>query len=649
MATKISIDFETYSEEDLLSAGAWRYSEHPSTDVLCIAYSIDGADPKLWAPHYNSPPTELFKAMEDDHRIYAWNALFEIAIWKNVCEKKLGWPKLDIEKVIDSMAIACSYTLPAKLKSCAEVLNTYYQKDSKGDNLIRKLSVPQKKGRLKREDAQELFDDLYIYCMQDVRTEMDILNNLPSQTLSDAEQEVWLMNLKSNLNGIKVDIEGVDHALSVIAENYHPLERKCLELTGGVGFSQLSKLRDWVASQGEMLEGLTKSDVDNLLSKKDLPSNIKEVLQIRKGLSKTSIAKYKAIKSCISTDNKVRGVSFYHGASTGRFAGRMVQLQNLPRGEIEDLHLWADKIKDMSLEEIEKNIGPVMVVFSGLIRSMFVSNEGTEFFVADYANIESRVLAWMAGQKDLIEAFEKDIDIYKYMASLIFNKEIDHIEKNGIERFIGKQIVLGCGYGMGNKKFQITCKNNGKEVSENLAEKAIKMFREKNNKIPNMWYSVEKMAIKAIKNKGTCYGTHMCKFIFQGNFLYIKLPSGRKLSYYKPILRDKKTPWDSIVSEIKFMGVDSFTKKWEEQGTYGGKLVENIVQGVARDLLVYGMQKIIEGGYTLITTIHDEIIAEREKGKGNIKEFENLMASIPPWGEGCPVVANGWKGERYRK
>lgn len=644
----VSIDFETFSEVEIKKTGAWRYAQDPSTEVLCMAYSVNNADPELWLPGQPMPAV-----LAEADEIRAWNAGFEIAIWRHVCERLYGWTKVPLEKFVDSMAVAASFAFPMKLEDAAKAVGSPMLKDAAGKRLLNKFSKPRKptktnpSTRLLPSDDPEDFRLLCEYCRQDVRAEQAVVAKLPKMNLSANEQRVWQMDLRANMRGIRVDTKMVDHIIAKAEEHGERLERECEAITGGLRSSQREAILNWAEGVGCPLPGYTAEFVRDSLKEITNPQ-VRRVLEIRQSLSKTSVKKYPAIKACVGFDGRIRGMTVYHGATTGRFAGRLVQLQNLPRGTVKKADKLAKYVAALSLDDMSLLVDDPMELFSSLVRSALLPSEGMELFVADFANIEGRVLAWMAGQADLVRQFAANDDVYKHMAAAIYGTVYERVTDD--QRQVGKQAVLGCGYGMGWAKFIDTCFDKaGIVISEELARETITAYRSKNHKIQSMWYDVERAAKSAVRSQGTTHSANMCVFRMEGEYLFIRLPSGRCLSYHKPMIRPKKTPWGDPGEELSHMGKDAFTGQWVRMGTYGGKLVENIVQAVARDLLVYGMGCIEENGFSLLTTVHDEVIAERELGFGSVHEFETLMANLPPWAFGCPVRAEGWSGARYRK
>lgn len=652
IAETVSFDYETFSECDLKTAGAWRYAMDPSTEVLCAAYSINGADPVIWTPGM-APPQALFDALARGAKFYAWNAAFEIAVWLNVCQRRYGWPALQIEQVIDSMAVAASFAFPMKLEDAAIALGAPHKKDPRGKKLLDRFAKrrkPTKKipaTRIYPADDPEGFAELCRYCQQDVRTEQSILSMLPRQRLSDFEQRIWLTDLKNNMRGVRVDVPMVEHIISLAAEHAEKLDAEC-EAIAGATSGKRDAIMAFCSREGYQLEGYTADDVDKALADDELPCRVRRVLEIRKSLGKTSVKKYPAMRACVGFDGRMRGMTVYHGATTGRFAGRLVQLQNLPRGAIKKVDRWAQYTAKLGLEDFITLCDDPMEGFSSLVRSTILPSEGHQLYVADFANIEGRVLAWMSGQEDLVAQFAANDDVYKHMAAVIFNTTYDKVTDD--QRQVGKQAVLGCGYGMGWRKFQQTClEKAGIVISDELAQATVDAYRAKNARIKAMWYDTEKAAIRAVQNPGMRFTAAKVTWGMQGDFLYAKPPSGRCLAYYKPKIKQKTLPWGKETLELSFMGKDAFTGQWTRLGTYGGHLVENVVQAAARDLLVTGMLATEEAGYVPLTTVHDELISEAPLGHGSVKEFEQLMAVIPPWAQGCPVKSEGWSGLRYRK
>lgn len=639
----VYLDFETFCHISVVDVGAWRYSEHPSCEVLCLAYSLDGREIQTWIP--GQPlPQDLLDAVANGARVHAHNAVFEYAIWTNV----LGWPPIPLSQLHCTMALVATFSYPLSLEKAGLAIGANTQKDKEGKRLLRKFSQLQKsqkkidKGRRFRifpKDEPEEFQKLVDYCVTDVRAEMAILKKLPRKQLSKSEHEVFCLDFLMNQRGVKLDVKGARHLYRLADEYTVRMEEEASELTGGIRTSQRNEILKWSKSRSYELSSYTADYLDEVLARDDVPADVRRVIEIRREIGKASVKKYAKILEVACKDGTAKGMVQYHGAQrTGRFAGRLLQVHNLPRGSESGIHEVAEFARWLTLDDFIVLYGNPMEAFSSMIRSMIVAAEGHELFVSDFANIEGRVLVWMAGQKNTLKQFAANDDVYKHMAAVIFHTTYDDVTKD--QRFVGKQAVLGCGYGMGGPKFLDTCLGYGQDIGIDLATKAVKAWRKTNNKVVKSWYDLEGAAKQAIRNPGKTTYAFKCKIRMEGKNLYIQLPSKRPLCYV-----DAKVVGDRIT----YMGVDQFTGQWVRQETYGGKLVENVVQAVARDFLVAAMIRIEKAGYEMLTTIHDELVATREIGEGNIEEFDRIMAESPPWGEGCPTAVEGFVAQRYRK
>lgn len=657
----IYMDFETFSHLDVRNVGAWKYSEHGTTEALCLAYRLDTGPWCVWSPYFDElppdaleplhsrgivtvggdRPEEAIAAVVGGAKVHAHNATFEFAVWHNAC----GWPAFAVSQLHCTMALMANFSFPLSLDKGGPAIGATTLKDKEGKRLLRKFSGTRKPSkhnpriRIRPKDDPADFVNLCLYCVRDVQAECALLDRLPRREMTPSEREVFQLDVLMNWRGVKIDVPTVKHIVRLRDEYAEELEAEARKITGGIATSQRAAILAWCGDRGYHLTSYTKDAVAAAIVDPNCPENVRKVLSIRAELGKSSVSKLDKMLEVVGAGNRARGMVQYYGAQrTGRYAGRLVQVQNLPRGEYGKAFRIAPFLRWLNLADIEMMVDDPMELFSSLIRSMIVADAGHRLLVSDFSNIEGRVNAWMAGQKDLIRQFATGDDVYKHMAATIFGVAYDQV--TGDQRFVGKQAVLGCGYGMGAQKFLDTCLGFGRDIGFELAQKTVKTFRRKNYKIVRGWYDVEEAAREAIRSPGLTLKAFMCVFRVQGDYLFIKLPSGRVLSYYQPRLTDGR---------ISYMGEDSFTRKWKRVETYGGKLVENIVQAVSRDLMVHAMLKIEAFGYQMLTTVHDELIATAPIGFGSIAHFEELMSSAPDWADGCPIGVEGWEGERYRK
>lgn len=634
---KCHIDFESRSRVDIWSSGAYVYASDSSTEILCLAYAIDNEPVKLirWNDILNWPLIDPFEelrelARAEDTLFYAHNALFEQLIWEHKL-RAFDLPRMPINKWRCTAAKALAHGLPKALKDVATALGTCHQKDLGGRAIMLKVCKPKSDGTW--EESEELIRQLEDYCAQDVETERDIDNQLPE--LHPKEQYVWFEDQLINQRGIAVDEEALDKALVLIAQETNNLKQQIVKLTDGAldGVSRRNAVLAYFAKKKVVLPDFTKATVENALRSGKIPSELAQVLRIRQQLGLTSTAKYVALKEALCEDSRLRDTLLYHSASTGRWGGKLVQMQNLPKGTIKDTDTAVELLKETDIDTLRMLYDNVMGLLSSCVRGMFVSAPGHDLVVADYSAVEARVLMWLAGQDDAVKMFAEGKDIYVEMAKRI---------GQGASRQLGKQAVLGCGFGMGHVKFQATCQGYDIEISEALAQRAVDAYRSAFSKVPAMWYAQEQAMRTAIttKERVVCGKTVWAWDARGREFLYCTLPSGRRLAYHKPAI---------VSGKITYWTTNSTTKKYEKADTYGGRIVENIVQATARDVMAWAMLRAEKAGYKIVLTVHDELVAEVPEGFGSVEEFIKIITAIPEWAVGCPINAEGWRGKRYKK
>jgi DNA polymerase len=652
----IYIDFETYSESDIRK-GAWSYSTHPSTEILCMAFAIDDQPIQLWNPDNGCNLTELFYLIENGELVEAHNAFFERCVWQNIAVKKLGFPQVRANQWRCSAARVAALALPRSLEEAADKLNCINKKDTSGKRTMLQLCSPKistKKDpsiRFSKELYPEKYETLYSYCMQDVETEREIAKL--TRPLREEEQNLWELDQEINIRGILIDKEAVEAAIHIASNATARALDEIVTITDGAitSFTQTVACTKWASDQGYPMEKFNKQYLSDKINDPDMPEKVRKVIELRQKFGKTSVAKYKAMLDCLVEDNRIRDNYMYHGASTGRWSGKNVQFQNLPRGKIKDIDTAVDilKCKNEQLINICYDMS-TMDFLSSTIRGMIIAPEGKALYVADYAAIEARGVAWISGQEDLLNDFRNNGKIYEKQAAFTYGKNINEIGKDSVERFVGKTLVLACGYGMGAKKFQMTCASAKVNLELDFCEKAIKSYREKNSNIVSQWYAQEKAAILAVKT-GRIIKEGVVTWGVNGDFLYCRLPSGRCLAYYKPSVKEGSTSWGDTKEQLYITGekiVDT-RRVWMEYSIYGGLIVENIVQAICRDLVAEGMKAVTKAGYEITMHSHDELISEAPIDFGSIEEYERLMCTVPSWAEGFPVKAEGWIGQRYKK
>jgi DNA polymerase len=698
----LSLDFETRSTLELKDVGVYKYAQHPTTDVICMAYAFDDEEPEIWAPKTLTIPAStvgpyqvaesVWQVLLPEHvmehirnggEVRGWNAgQFERIIWNEILVKRYGFPPLTIEQVVDTAVEAAAMSLPRALGYCARVLNVAQEKDDDGHKLMMQMCKPRKPRKGESKDALLWWDDterlerLYGYCKQDVRAERAVAKVL--RRLSPAERAVYLLDQRVNDRGVRVDLDLVRAARRIVDRGTEAGNRELGEITAGActGVTKLDDLKEWLAGRGFPVETLDKPALRDLLAG-ELPEDVRRALTIRRDCGKSSTAKLDSFEDATCDDSRARGLFLYHGAGTGRWAGKLIQTQNFPRPAIKDIERFIPDVLAGNFDFIEME-EPAVGVVSDMLRSMMVASPGCILRQGDYAQIEARVLAWIAEQDDLVELFAQGGKIYEEMAAYIFDVPLDQVTP--FMRQIGKNSILGAGYQMGPDRFaeQVfeqtgIVLDRGKRGEDgellpgevDIAAKAIYGYRAKNSKIKQFWPDIYEAAVNAVMNPGSVHAVGRrggIKFIFKGQWLWCQLPSGRFLAYAKPEMRKTITPWgrkkkaeglpleesDFRVS-LTYMGIDTLTKKWWRLPTYGGHLTENVVQAMSRDLLADAMLRLEERGYPVVLHAHDEIVCDVPEGHGSQEEFLSTMSARPEWAFDIPVKVEGWAGERYRK
>jgi len=657
---KVHIDFETRSQADIWKVGAWEYSTHPSTRILCISYAIEDEEPKL-LPFNSWDFRELIRLAKDPNVIFcAHNAFFEQAIWGNILYARFNLPYLPPERWECTASRSLAYALPAALEKAADALGLPQRKDKKGAQVMRSMCSPRRPEVKKGEDPNgiywnedsEDFKILYEYCKQDVRTERELDKRVPP--LSAQERKVWIYDQYMNMRGVKVDRDSAKKVVEFSYRKRNELNARLESLTDGAvtAGTETQGLVNYLNNNGCSIENMQKATVKKAIDSGVLSGKNLEILKIRTQTSKTSLAKFEAMLLATQKDGVLRDLLKYHGAFTGRWAGQLVQTQNLIKPlkgldtdeAIEDLH-------KLSYEEYFNKYNNFMGTLSSCVRGMFIPGEGKVMHIADYSAIEACTLMWAAGEDLGLSEFRATFagtaeDIYVQMAQRIYNNPSLTKEKNPAERNLGKQAILGCGYGMGAVRFTETCASYGINIDQPTAQKIVNLYRNTYPEVIKFWYAMEKAAIDAMQHPNTVFKCKMFAYYFDNSYkvLMLCLPSGRIIYYQSPDLCEGKFG----NTNIRYWTVDSVTKKWGQTQTYYGKLVENAIQAVARDLMVFAFPKLEENGYQILFHTHDEIVTQSSLAKTN-EEMVNLMIELPAWAKGLPLNAEAQTIKRYRK
>ena len=622
----ISLDFETYSECDIRKAGAFAYADHPSTEVICLAWSLNDEPPVLWTPDMPAP-TDLFRLIEKGAEVWAWNSFFELSIWERV----LHWPSIKITQWNDTAALAAAQAYPRALGKCGEFMGMTGDaaKDKRGKYLIQRLCKPYRGERVR---DPELLQELYDYCLQDVVAERAIRKKL--RPLHPTERQVWVTDQKMNLRGVRLDKDNIGHAIAIIEKLAIELNAEVYELTNGALSSTASRAKslEWINAQGVKMDSYDKAAVTCALEGV-CPPDVYRFLQIRQALSKSSTKKYQAMLDCLARDNRAHGTGMYHGAATGRWSGRHFQPQNLPRPVVDDVDSVIDVLKYRSTQQLD---GEPMALLASCLRGMLIAGKGRRLLVSDYSAIEARVLAWLAGHETVLQSFRDGLDLYKVTASDMYGIPYSDVDKD--QRFLAKIATLALGYQGGVKAFQKMAQNFGTVVDDEQALKIRDEWRATNKPIVRLWHEIEAAAVKAVQfgKADTSIGV----FNMVKNDLVFVLPSQRLLSFPKAQVSNLK---------LSYHGMNNYTHKWEAIPTYGGSLVQSITQAVARDLLAHSLLLIEQAGYDPVMTVHDEIVADTRINHGSLDEFNTLMCELPKWATGLPMAVEGYEAERYRK
>ena len=628
-------DFETRSVIDLPKRGVHIYASDPDTDVWCFAYAFNEEPVDIWIKG-DPLPKRIETHIKSGGIFKAWNASFELAIWNSIMVLRYGWPILKIEQCRCSMASAGAMSLPLGLDKSAKALNVDDEKDAEGYRLMLRMSKPRKIndiGEITWWKEPARLERLYEYCKQDVEVERSV--DKKTRPLKDSEQKLWELDQIINNRGVPVDIVSVKSAIKWCDNERTKLNDEMAEATK----YQVRDCSDIVGLQAFAgVTSVAKGELDKHIETAKGP--ILKALKLRREFAKTSTKKLEAFERGTMRDGRMRGIFQFYGApSTGRWAGRRVQPQNFPR-------------PTCSQQEIERRIDEMdmgsLQGVSDCLRGMISAPEGKELICADFASIEARVLAWMAGQKDVLEVFKSGGDMYKHAATGIYNVKYAEVTKD--MRQIGKVAVLALGYGGSKGAFNSMAKGYGVEMTAKQVEGIVKKYREANNHIVNWWWSLERGATRAIKfqrDGGKIIKAGGTVFRHNKGHLWLKLPSGRLMCFPRARLEDVTKAWGTSEG-ITYVGENNYTKKLERLNTYGGKLAENIVQAIARDLLAEAMLRLENANYKICGHIHDEIVAIMPEG-GSLKQFETLMSANPDWAKGLPLGAEGWVGRRYRK
>lgn len=641
----LSIDIETYCEKNLSQCGVYAYCDHHSFEILLFAYAFDNEETKIVdLAEGEKLPAEVFHALLDENTTKtAFNAVFE-----RVCLSKYLNIKLSTASWLCTQVQGAILGLPLSLEGVGEVLNMENKKLKEGKDLIKYFCLPCKptksnnfRNRNLPHHDREKWESFKKYCVGDVNAEREIKYRLRNFPISDSELEIYRLDQKINDRGVLVDCNLVSHAIECNMNFKEELTGKAYELTGLENPNSLSQLKIWLSNHGIQVKNLDKKSVKKLIEKSD--GEVESVLKLRQLMCKTSINKYKTMEKCICSDKRIRGLLQFYGATrTGRWAGRLVQVQNLPQNHLADLDLARELLKGGRYEDMELFYESTPEVLSQLIRTAFVPKDGCEFIVADFSSIEARVLAWISNETWRLNVFKSHGKIYESSASEMFGVPVDEISKESSLRQKGKIAELALGYG-GSVGALTAMGAIDMGLDEEELLPLVNKWRNTNLHITKFWWDIGSAAIKSVKEN---IEVRVGKIIFthQYGILFIKLPSGRSIAYVRTKFEMNRFNKKSLTYE----GTGT-NKKWTRIETYGPKLVENIVQAISRDILAHAMLQLENRGFNIVMHVHDEVVVEVEKNKSTVMEVCDLMSVVPTWAEGLPLRADGYKCEFYKK
>lgn len=640
----LAIDIETYSDVSLPDCGVHRYAASEQFEILLFAYSLNDEPTRIIdLASGEKIPDKIMEYLTDDSVIKtAYNAAFE----RNCINRFFGL-SLKPEGWRCTLVQASMLSLPLSLEGVGEALNLDKKKMSEGKDLIRYFCMPCKPtkangGRTRNlpSDALEKWKLFKTYCIRDVDVEKQIRNKLAKFPIPDREQKLYCMDQRINDRGIMVDQELIGHAVACDLLYKETVTKKAYEISGLENPNSVSQLKDWLNEKGIEVDSLAKAAVEELVE--NTQGDVAEMMKLRLAMSKTSVKKYEAMERSVCPDGRVHGLLQFYGANrTGRWAGRLVQIHNLPQNHMEDLELARSLVKEGRYDLVELLYDSTPDVLSELIRTAFVARPGCRFIVSDFSAIEARVMGYLAGEGWVMEEFRGAGKIYEQTASKMFHIPIEEITKGSPYRARGKVASLACQYGgaegalisMGALNF----------VEEEELKGLVQSWRTANPHIVNYWYEIDG-AVKAAVKERKMTKVGMVTVYYQSGMLKIALPSGRVLSYVRPRMTVNRFGSESVSYE----GIGT-NRKWTRIESYGAKFCENIVQATARDVLAEAMLRLEKKGFDIVCHIHDEVVLEVPEGASSVEEVNEIMAVCPDWCEGLPLRAAGFESPFYKK
>lgn len=675
----LHIDFETRGQVDLRRSGAHVYAEDPDTDVWCACYAIDEGPIATWLPK-DPPPEDLVAHVQRGGQLWAHNSVFERLIWKHILTPRYGWPLPKLEQWNCTLARAYAMALPGSLENAAASVGLTETKDAAGYKMMMRMAKPRRtiNNRPVWWDEPKRIQRLVTYCRQDVVVERELHRRL--NYLREQEHRIWLLDQRINDRGLRVDYDLCLIARELVIQAMNKLNTEIRLISDGhiLTVNSVTQIINYCKFRGvksqdrngkdQVLESIRADAIEELLCRDDLPGKVRRVLEIRREASKVSVQKISALIKSRSKDGYVRGLLAYHAASTGRWAGRRFQPQNIKRPVNHDQDTLISIVRNRSISAIELLTNSTLETISDILRGLIVATPGKRLYVADYANIEGRALAWLADETwkvDAFKAYDAGVgpDLYKLAYARAFMVPLEQIDPE--QRQLGKVMELALGYQGGVGAFQSMAYNYGVKVSDERANALKKAWRDAHPNIVQFWYDIEAAALNAVRQPGRIWSCDRLRFRMVGPFLYMQLPSGRALSYPYAKIMNLPTPWKDHTGKLVRKDMLTYktvinpsnsrrvapdrdnTPQWSRISAYGGLLTENAVQAIARDVMAEAMLRLELAGFPVILTVHDEIVAET-RGKA-VSEFQTIMEQVPDWASGFPIVAKAWAGDRYKK
>lgn len=700
----LMIDFETRSPLDLREVSYDRYASHHHTDVLCLGIALDGQQPRCVIPEQgpvlrrSQTPPEIDYAIRARIPVYAHNVAFDKRVYQHQAVDKLGWTPIPEELWRCTMAIAAYYALPRSLKALAKARNQDSQKDAGGSRILAQVSKPKKPTKVQELAFTETFgpdprawpllwydqpnklDLVYAYCVTDITTQCEFLNSMGP--LPPDRQADWLMDRRINERGVRVDIPtllALSQRRTQAVDDYNATVRRITTSHAyPMGFvssvDQVGAIREYLSMRGVVVLDVAKSTVTTLLKRTDVPDDCRRLLECRQQAGKSSLAKLDSFSTFTDTDGLLRDSLVWHGATTGRYTGRGVQLHNMVRDTLSardyctlvDCLATGSDFESRSWDHPRPDIVPEII--SQALRGLIIPREGNQLLISDFSSIECRVLAWLADCRLLLQAFAKGECVYRQFAERATGKPASEIGKKSQERQLGKVAVLGLGYGMGGtprpgaatyplSTFQAAAAGSPYflTLDDETSKRIVRLFRETYAEIPAMWKNLEAAFIAAISQ----HRVVQCGRLLVGvtppgteRFAWIRLPSGRQIWYPDPRVSTVEKRIGNRTSQTlqaSFMTEHPTTRQWVRMPTWGGTLVENVVQAAACDLLVASIRRVEDHGYPVILSVHDEVVAEGPCGEDHVHTFHGLMKAVPDWAAGLPMDCESEGKTRYGK